>query len=216
MGKSDLAGRMVVALCFVILLCPVRLWAAAGPTEAVKASVESMLVILKDAELRKGAKTIERRAAMRKVVEEIFDFQEMGRRAVARHWIDKSPQQRAEFAQVFSELLWRAYVDILEKYENEQVQFVGETIQETLAEVRTQVTTRARTDVTLDYRLTQVDGKWRVYDVVVQGVSLVANYRTQFDRILMSKSWEDMIATLKGKQSAAENHDLRKQRDSGI
>jgi phospholipid transport system substrate-binding protein len=189
---------------------------AAGPREQLRRSIDRMLVILQEPGLKGPAKTLERRSAMFQVVMDLFDFQEMGRRALGRHWGPRSPEEQAEFVPLFTDLIWRTYIDVVERYENEVVKFRGEAIRGGEAEVSTEISSLRTKEIAVDYRLLQTPDGWRVYDVSIQGVSLVGNYRTQLDRLILSKSYGEAIRLLRSKREVAEAEEHRKLRDSGM
>jgi phospholipid transport system substrate-binding protein len=149
------------------------------------------------------------RRAIEQIADETFDFTEMARRALGPHWRDRSAEERAEFTRLFREVLEDAYVGRIERYEGEQILFTGETVDGPLATVKTRVITRTGTEIPVDYRLHRVDGRWRVYDVVIEGVSLVANYRTQFNRIIQSGSYQDLVERLRRRALGPADGDRR-------
>lgn len=156
--------------------------AYAGPaTDAMKGTIDEVLRILRDKELKQPAKADERRQMLEKVVGDRFDYQEMSRRALGAPWNTLSDKDRQEFVGLFKSLLVSSYADKIETYSGEGVLYVNERTEKDYAEVRTKVQT-GKTDIPLDYRLLNKAGDWRVYDVVVDGVSLVNNYRGQFTK----------------------------------
>jgi len=175
--------------------------AAAGPaTDQLKGAVDRVIKVLEDPSLKGDDRVVERRTAVRKIADEIFDFNEIARRALARHWQPLTDKQRAEFVSLFSDLLERSYMSKIELYGGEKIQYVGERVDGEIATVATRIVTKNGTEVPIDYRLLKKGDRWLVYDVNIEGVSLVSNYRTQFNKIIQTASFEDLIQKLRAKQ----------------
>jgi phospholipid transport system substrate-binding protein len=175
--------------------------AAAGPaTDQLKGAVDRVIKVLEDPSLKGGDRVIERRTAVRKIANEIFDFNEIARRALARHWQPLTDKQRVEFVSLFSDLLERSYISKIELYGGEKIQYVGERLDGDTATVATRIVTKNGTEVPIDYRLVKKGDRWMVYDVSIEGVSLVSNYRTQFNKIIQTGSFEDLMRKLRTKQ----------------
>jgi phospholipid transport system substrate-binding protein len=169
--------------------------------EQLRGSVDRVIQVLEDPKLKAEAKAAERRAALRKEAESIFDFTETAKRALGAHWRGLAPGQQQEFVSLFEDLLERAYVSKIEKYSGEKVTYLGDTVEGDLATVKTKFTTKQGTDIPVDYRLLRRGDRWLVYDVFVEGVSLVANYRTQFDRIMRTGSYDELVRRMKASQA---------------
>jgi phospholipid transport system substrate-binding protein len=175
--------------------------AAAGPaTDQLKGAVDRVIKVLEDPSLKGDDRVVERRTAVRKIANEIFDFNEIARRALARHWQPLTDKQRVEFVSLFSDLLERSYISKIELYGGEKIQYVGERVEADTATVATRIVTKNGTEVPIDYRLLKRGDRWMVYDVNIEGVSLVSNYRTQFNKIIQTGSFEDLIQKLRTKQ----------------
>lgn len=191
-------GRgFAVAVCMVLLAISQNAWAG-GATDAMKTTIDEVLRILRDKDLNQPAKVSERRQLLEQVVGERFDYQEMSRRALGAPWAKLSNDEKTEFVSSFKTLLVNSYADKVEAYSGEGVQYINERTEKDYAEVRTKVLT-GKTEIPLDYRLLYKGSVWRVYDVVVDGVSLVNNYRGQFSKILRSGSYADLIDQLRKK-----------------
>ncbi|ALA57160.1 putative ABC transporter, auxiliary component, ATP-dependent toluene efflux transporter [Nitrospira moscoviensis] len=171
---------------------------AGAPTEAMKATIDEVLHIIREKDLKQPAKADERRQQLEKVVGARFDYQEMSRRALGAPWNQLSEQERQEFVSLFRTLLTNSYADKIETYSGEGVQYLNERTEKEYAEVRTKVLS-GKTEIPLDYRLINKAEDWRVYDVVVDGVSLVNNYRGQFTKILRASSYSDLVDQLRKK-----------------
>ena len=171
---------------------------AVGPREAVEAAVVRVLSIIQDGQAE-GAPVAARLEEIRRIAGELFDFDEISRRALSRHWLALPPEEQAEFAALFRSLLERSYMAQIEACGGERITFVGESIDGDSAIVRSKVVTRRGREIPLDYRLHVRDGRWRIYDVVVGGMSFVATYRTQFDRVIRTESYNALRDRLQKK-----------------
>ena len=191
---------------FLIGLCLVGLTGAASagePQDKVKQTITDVLAILQDASLQGPEQTEARRAKIREVVRQRFGFEEMAKRALGRHWRNLKPEQRQEFVSLFSDLLERSYISKIESAVTEEklnVLYTKETIdKDGYAEVRTEIVNPRDLNFGIDYRLLQRDGNWEAYDIIIEGVSLVNNYRTQFNTIIGQESYEGLVKRLKRK-----------------
>jgi len=170
-----------------------------GPREAVEAAVGRFMTIIQNGRAD-GAAVGERSEQIRQIVREMFDFDEISRRALSRHWQALPREDQAEFVTLFRDLLERAYLTQVEAAAGgEKIAFIGESIENGSATVRSKVVTRQGSEIPLDYRLHQRDGNWRIYDVAVQGVSFIASYRTQFDRVIRAESYSSLRERLQKK-----------------
>jgi len=197
----DVKKTIGAAFCFFVLFVWLAVEAHAGaPTDQVKQSVDKVIDILKNKEMKRTDRVKERRTAIRKVVGERFDFEEMAKRSLAQHWSKRTPEEKKEFVSLYSDLLERTYIRRIENYTDEKVIYVDEHIDNEYAVVRTKMITKRNVEIPIEYKLLQNNGKWMVYDVIIEGVSLVNNYRTQFNKIVRSGSYEDLVKKLKNKQ----------------
>jgi phospholipid transport system substrate-binding protein len=175
--------------------------ASAGvPTDQLRGAVDRVLKTLDDPSLKGEAKVPERRVAVRKIANEIFDFGEIAKRSMARHWQPLSEAQRSEFVGLFADLLERSYISKIETYGGEKIQYTAERVDGDYATVSTKIITKNGTEVPVDYRLIKRGDRWLVYDVSIEGVSLVSNYRTQFNKIIQTSSYNELVSKLKNKQ----------------
>jgi phospholipid transport system substrate-binding protein len=171
--------------------------AVTGPvTDQLRRSIERVTAILADPALRDTAMTTRRRTAVREVMDEAIDFTEAGKRALGPHWRSRSEAERAEFVTLFKDLVEYAYILRIEPYAGEKVVYAGESVEDDQATLRTRIEAR-QGDVAVDYRLHRVGDRWLVYDVSVGGVSLVANYRTQFNTIIQTSSYRELVARIR-------------------
>lgn len=175
--------------------------AAAGvPTDQLRGAVDRVLKTLEDPSLKGADKAVDRRVAVRKIANEIFDFGEIAKRSMARHWQPLSEAQRTEFVGLFADLLERSYISKIETYGGEKIQYTAEKIDGDYATVSTRIVTKNGTEVPIDYRMTKRGDRWLVYDVSIEGVSLVSSYRTQFNKIIQTSSYNELVSKLKNKQ----------------
>jgi phospholipid transport system substrate-binding protein len=185
--------------------------AAAGvPTDQLKGAVERVLKTLDDPTLRGEARLGERRVAVRKIANEIFDFGEIAKRSMARHWQPLSEAQRTEFVGLFADLLERSYISKIETYGGEKIQYTAERADGDFATVSTRIVTKNGTEVPVDYRMIRRADRWLVYDVSIEGVSLVSNYRTQFNKIIQTTSYNELVSKLRHKQDELLAEDKKK------
>ena len=203
MGAMVLAGALVVGMSSAP--------AAAGvPTDHLKGAVERVLKTLDDPALKGEARLPERRVAVRKIANEIFDFSEIAKRSMARHWQPLSEAQRTEFVGLFADLLERSYISKIETYGGEKIQYTAERADGDLATVSTRIITKNGTEVPVDYRMIKRADRWLVYDVSIEGVSLVSNYRTQFNKIIQTSSYNELVSKLRNKQDELLAEDKKK------
>lgn len=203
MKPSPCRLRIVLAAVLVLAIFAVGDAAAGAPTDQLRAHVDRILQILEDPALKPESKAAQRRAAMRRVAAEIIDFEEAAKRSLAQHWRARSATERQEFVRLFTDLLERSYITKIEQYQGEKVAYVGEAVEGEQATVRTRIVTKQGTEVPVNYRLHRKGDRWLVYDVVIEGVSLVANYRTQFNRIIQTSSYPALVDKLKARESVS-------------
>ena len=188
----------LVPMAVVGLLVGAPVVAEAGaPTDQLKSSVEQIVKVLEDPALKTDSRAKDRRAAIRKEAEVVFDFTETAKRALGRHWQGLSEKDRQEFTGLFTDLIERAYISKIERYSGERIAYAGEAVDGGLATVRTRFVTKQGTEIPVDYRMQQRGDRWLVYDVSVEGVSLINNYRTQFDKIIQTSSYAELVRKMK-------------------
>jgi phospholipid transport system substrate-binding protein len=201
-GKSMEKGKCTIMLLILLLLLfTASTTAGAGiPTNQVKDTVDRVIDMLKNKDLMSPEKKEQRRAAMRKIVGERFDFDEMSKRTLALHWQKRTQAERREFVSLFSDLLERSYINKVESYTDEKIIYTDESTEGDYSVVKSKIITKRNVEVPIDYKLLKEGGEWKAYDVVIEGVSLVNNYRTQFNKIIRSESYEELVKRLKNKQ----------------
>jgi phospholipid transport system substrate-binding protein len=178
---------------------------AGPPTDTVKEYTDAVVKALEDPAL----KAADRRAAVRKLAKEAFDVQETARRALGPHWQQRTPAEREEFVGLFADLLEQTYISKIDLYGGERVKFLDEKIDGDTASVRGKVTTKQGADVPVEARMHKKGDRWLIYDVNIEGISLVGNYRAQFDRIIRTSSYADLVKRLRNKGEFLQEKDRR-------
>ena len=199
----------LVAAASLSLLAGAPAWA--GPTDQLREYTDQVIKTLDDPALARG----DRRAAVRKIAREAFDVTEAARRVLARHWQARTPAEREEFTQLFADLLERTYIARLDEYGGERIRYVGESVDGELATVRARIVTRTGIEVPVESRMVHRGERWLIYDVLIENVSLVGNYRSQFDRIVRSSSYEELVRRLKQKRDDFLNEQAPARRSAG-
>lgn len=166
---------------------------AATPREDVQATVEKVLTILRNDKDGKSERQL------RTVISQRFDFGEMAKRSLGSHWRDLKSDEQQEFVRLFTDLLANTYIDRIQEYTNEKVIFTGERRDGDYATVESRMVPRDGKKFSIDYKLHLIGGEWRVYDVVIENVSLVNNYRSQFNRVILNSSYKELVRRLEGK-----------------
>ena len=172
---------------------------AGEPTNRIKTALDKLIEIVTNHELEAAGMEEKRNKMIRGVVDGIFDWEAFSQRALGRHWRNRSSEEKKEFIYLFGQLLERTYMDKTRQYAGEKVSFVGETIEGNYGVVKSLITTKDGAEIPADYRVRKRGNTWYVYDVQVEGVSLVNNYRTQFNDIIMKSSYEELVKRLKAK-----------------
>ena len=191
-------GIAAFGLGIFLFMRPVSV-AAGAPEDQVRQSVDKLLAILSDPRLKQEGKKNERREELKKVIYQRFDFTEMARRSLGPEWRRHTSEEQKEFVKLFTDLLERAYLDRIESYNGEKVQYLGEREDHGYAEVQTKLVNNKGQEFSINYRLHNVNGDWKVYDVVGEDISVVNNYRAQFSHVLASSSYQELIHRMKEK-----------------
>lgn len=194
-------SRLVASFALLWLLAVTSTSQAGAPTDQIKATVDEALVLLKDGRFKSPAKLQERRSELKKILFTRFDFTEMGRRSLGAHWRRRSPKEQEEFVRIFTDLLERQYAGIIESYTNEKIVYVNERTEGEFAEVHSKVFTAKGQEFSINYKAQLVAGDWKVYDVIAEDISIVNNFRSQFNRVISNSSYEELIRRLREKQN---------------
>ena len=191
-----------ILLLSAIWLGSIGIASAGEPTEVIRQTTDQVSKILEDPGLQGPAKQAERQARLHQIAEQVFDWQAMAQRSLGVHWRGRTPQQRQEFVGLFRDLVERTYMSRLEAatQEKQDIQYVGEQVDGSRAAVKTNVVTKRNQQVPIEYRMQKTDGRWKVYDVLVEGISLVNNYRSQFNQIISSSSYDALVQKMKSRQ----------------
>lgn len=181
-----------LAAVLAVLAVSVPAWAGA-PTDQVRQYTDQVQKILEDPAMR----SVDKRAAVRKVAIEIFDVNETARRALGPHWQTRNAAERDEFVQLFADLLERTYISKIDLYGGERLRYMSEAIDGEFAIVRAKVVTAKGVEVPVEARMLKRTDNWLIYDITIENVSLIGNYRTQFDRIIRTASFQELVRRLK-------------------
>lgn len=195
------ATALGIAVVLTLAMAAGRPAWAGAPTEQLRTQIDRVIKVLEDPEMAKEARMVERRTVIRRVANDIFDFTETTRRSLGPHWHARTPQEREEVTRLYADLLERSYIGKIEMYSGEKIQFLGDTIDGDQATVRTRLVTKQGMDIPVDYRMHRVPGdRWLTYDVSIEGVSLVANYRAQFNKIIQTSGYASLVKKLAAKE----------------
>lgn len=193
-------NALVLAMAAVVTLGSAT-YALAGPaTDQLRGYTDAVQKVLDDPAMKAPEKRQERRAAVRKLASEVFDVQETARRALGPHWQKVSPAEREEFVHVFADLLERTYISKIDFYGGEKLQYVAEQVDGDRAVVKAKVLTKQGTEVPVEARMLKGPERWLIYDIAIENVSLINNYRAQFDQIIRKQSFAELLNRLKTKR----------------
>jgi len=197
-------SSVVPCLALVLALAAGAENAAAGlATDQVKSTVDRAVGVLKDPRLKQPARAQERRDQLRQILFARFDFPEMAKRALGANWRRRTPQEQEEFTRLFTNVLERAYADIIESYTDEKVLYITERVDGNYADVITKIVTGRGEEYSINYKVHLVRSEWKVYDVVAENISLVNNYRSQFNRVIANASYGELVRRLRDKSQFA-------------
>ncbi len=190
-------AALFLSVFYFLIPSPLR---AGIPTEQIQTTVDKVLNILQDSRLKPENKKEERKNLLRQALSPRFDFHEMAKRSLGTHWQRVAPEKQQEFVKLFTDLLEKTYVDKIDSYSGEKVLYTRENQDRDSAEVDTKIVTKKGEGFSINYRLHSASGQWKVYDVVIENISLVNNYRSQFNRVLRESSFEELLRRMRGKQ----------------
>jgi phospholipid transport system substrate-binding protein len=196
----------VIVKIFGLFLAIIFLSASAQagmPTDQIKGTVDKAVLVLKDPRLKPPAKVSERRDQLKQILFARFDFTEMAKRALGSNWRRRTPQEQEEFVRLFTEILERAYADIIETYTDEKIIYLNERIEGGFADVGSKILTSRGEEYSVSYKAHLVSNEWKVYDVIAENISLVNNYRSQFNRVIANSSYEELLRRLRDKAEFA-------------
>ena len=191
---------LAIAVLLTVAVAGQRQASAGVPTDQLRTQIDRAIKVLEDPELVKEPRMVERRIAIRRVANDIFDFTETTRRSLGPHWQGRTAQEREEVTRLFADLLERSYIGKIEMYSGEKIQFLGDTVEGDQATVRTRLVTKQGAEIPVDYRMHRVGDRWLAYDVMIEGVSLIANYRAQFNKIIQTSGYKALVNKLYAKE----------------
>jgi len=195
MRRKIRTGILILLLC----LGSAGLAPAGEPLELVRTAIEKAVQVLKDPKSQPQDKKNERIDRLREVLNPIFDYDEMAKRALGSHWRRRTPAEQEEFVKLFRDFLERVYSDKIDLYGGEKVLFGREIMDGDFAQVDSTLIRPKGEEIAVIYKLRRANGKWKVYDAVVENISIVNNYRSQFDRVISSSSYEELVKRLQEK-----------------
>lgn len=197
--KTYPRSKLTIVLAMVMGLSLVDSGRAGEPLEMVKSSVEKAMAVLKDPKLKSPDMKNERIERLKTAINPIFDYDEMARRSLGAHWRRRSPAEQEEFLRLFRAFIEKVYADKLDLYQGERIVVGRETTDGDYAEIESRMINAKGEESQVTFRLRRADGKWRVYDAVVENISIVQNYRSQFDRVISKSSYDELKKMLKEK-----------------
>ena len=190
---------MFVGILFII--CIPAFLCAEEPGKLLMETIDKGLTVLKDPSMKGEDKALERRQRLWTEISPVFSFEEMSKRALGQYWKIRTPEEKKEFVKLFTNILKDSYIGKTDTYSGEKIVLLGEKKEDNYANVQTKLITNKGTEALVDYRMLNNQGKWKIYDVIIEGVSLVNNYRSQFNNILLKSSFEELVKKMKEKKS---------------
>jgi phospholipid transport system substrate-binding protein len=199
-------GFLIIGMLLLQLVVSADVRAGA-PTDQVRQTADQVLTLLRNPQFKGADKESQRRERLREIIGNRFNFEEMAKRSLGASWRRVSAEDQKRFVELFTDLLEKSYADQIESYNGEKIVYGRENIAQDQAEVDTKVINKKGQEFTVNYKLQSNQGDWKVYDVMIDNVSLVNNYRSQFNRILAKSSFDDLLKKLEAK--SPEIHDVR-------
>jgi len=196
MSPARLIRSIVPVLLIAAMAVPVM---AADPMDEIRQTTDKILSVVTNPAFKKPSETEEREKLIRQAVDERFDWEEMARRSLAIHWATRTAEERKEFVRLFADLVERTYMKKVEDYSGEKVLYEGETKEGDYASVRVKIVTKRGEDIPVEYHLKKEGNDWFIYDVSIEGVGLINNYRVQFHSIISQSSYENLVKRLREK-----------------
>jgi phospholipid transport system substrate-binding protein len=184
----------------LLLLAAISPASATSPMDVVQTAAEQVVQVAQDPTLAGPSAAERRRQELQRIVENLFDFPEMTRRSLGRHWTDRTAREREEFIRLFKGILEHSYFGKIENYSGQRMLYLSETVDGEYATVRSKVTIGRKNELSVDYQLHLVGAQWTVYDVVLDGISLVSTYRAQFNRIIQISSYDHLVDEMRLKE----------------
>ncbi len=185
---------------FLLALMPAFLWAG-EPGDIVMKTIEGGLAVLKDPSLNGKEKLEERKQKLWAKISPLFHFEEMSKRALGKYWKERSDGEKEVFVELFTSILKTTYIGKTDTYTGEKIVYLRERQDDTRSKVQTKFITKTGQEISVNFSLLKNHGKWKIYDVIIEGVSLVNNYRSQFNSILLKSDWEVLVQKMQKKIS---------------
>lgn len=196
-----MTNALALLIAAIATLGSATLAGAGAPTDQVRDYTNAVQRVLDDPVLKAPEKWQERRTAVRKIASEVFDVAETARRALGTHWQQRTPAEREEFTRLFADLLERTYISKIDLYGGEKVQYTGEQVDGDRAMVRAKVVTSKGSEISIEARMLKNGERWLIYDIAIENVSLIANYRVQFNQIIRKSSYAELVNRLKSNRN---------------
>ena len=194
-------ARIFSTLILLCMLSPVHAAWAGAPTDQLRDGVDRVFKILRDPAMAGDANAIQRRKAILTAAGTIFDFGEMAKRSLGQHWAARTPAERTQFVALFTDLMQQSYISKVDQHGGAKMVFQGETVDGDFASVRTTIPLSNGSEMPLEYRMHATDARWQVYDLSIDGISLVSNYRSQFNKVIRTDSYETLVTRLTSHQT---------------
>jgi phospholipid transport system substrate-binding protein len=198
--SARMRASLVSALLGLLMAGPAT---AGAPRDQIQDAIEKVTSTLRDPNFKSEGKKKERLERLRQIIFPKFDFTEMAKRSLGANWQRRSPEEQGEFVKLFTELIENSYADNLASYDGEKVTITSEKQDKEYAQVDTKIASRKGEEFTVNYKLLQASNDWKIYDVVIENISIVNNYRSQFNRVIAKSSFEDLMQKMKAKQFQA-------------
>lgn len=199
---------LFLAVTFLLLLNYSSV-SASEITEGVKETIDAVIEVVSNEELKKDDKRVERRAQLQKILSKKFNYQEMSRRTLAHYWKKRTAEEKKEFIDLFGKFFEKSYAEKIENYNGEKTMFIKERVRNNIALVKT-IIYQGNDKIRVDYKLINHGNDWKIYDFIVEGVSLIKNYRTEFNKIIRKTSYQELINKLKDKVEGFSNNNANK------
>ena len=193
-------ARFFWTLILLFMLSPVPGAWAGAPTDQLRDGVDRVYKILRDPEMAGDTNATQRRKAILTAAGTIFDFGEMAKRSLGQHWAARTPAERSQFVALFTDLMQHSYISKVDQHGGAKMIYRGETVDGERAAVQTAIPLSNGSQMPLEYRMHNVDARWQVYDLSIDGISLLSNYRAQFNKVIRLDSYDTLVAKLKSHQ----------------
>ena len=190
-------ARVFWTLILLFMIAPAHGAWAGAPTDQLRDGVDRVFKVLRDPELAGDSHATQRRSAILTAAGSIFDFGEMAKRALGPHWTTRTPAERTQFVALFTDLMQHSYISKVDQHGSAKMVYRTETIEGDHAAVRTTIPLGNGSEMPLEYRMHHADARWQVYDLSIDGISLVGNYRAQFNKVIRLESYDALVAKLK-------------------